>query len=91
MNMERLKELHRTGIRVFVEHHHVWFKPKKEAIEELVRCNVSNENGANIRVGYAKIIINDIKAHKECLNYIIYQANVSADIKTKAREILALL
>ncbi len=63
MNKEELnRKLNSVGKQVFVEHFELFQKyayerlSREQAIEELVSLGVSNDSGAGIRVGNAKLI-----------------------------------
>jgi len=86
--MECLKYLRKVGIQIFIHYHHLWFKPKDEAVEQLCRKKASNNSGAILRTNFAKQIIASNESHKNCLEYIVYRANVPIACKSKAERIL---
>lgn len=69
MKLEELaRKLNSVGKRIFVAHYDLFEDyaegrlSRNQIIRELVRLNISNEAGAAIRVGNAKLIF---EAHKE--------------------------
>jgi hypothetical protein len=88
-----VRKLNSVGKRVFVEHFALFQKlakgelTKDECIERLVSLNVSNENGAAIRCGNAKQILQS-NAENDALLAVINSTRLSQTVIEHAQQIL---
>jgi hypothetical protein len=95
MNQDDLiRKLNSVGKQAFVERYDIFKKHasgqinRNKAIDELVKLGVSNEAGASIRVGNAKLIF---EAHREAdaLNIILESNRLPTSVKSEARKLIS--
>lgn len=87
-----IRKLNSVGKQVFVEYFHLFNKyatgqiNRDRAINELVKLGVSNDSGAGIRVGNAKLIFD---AGRECdaLNIVLESKRMPIPVITEARRL----
>ncbi len=88
------KRLQSIGKRVFVEQYSLFedyahkITSKEDAVEQLVSCDVSNENGAMIRLSNAKTIF-DKKMERAALVLITQSKRIDASTLREANSILS--
>jgi hypothetical protein len=91
MDLER--KLNSVGKQAFVENYDIFKKyasgriAREDAIEQLVKLGVSNEAGAAIRVGNAKLIF-DAGKTLEALNLVLEAKRMPLDVTVEARKIM---
>lgn len=90
MNKEELnRKLNSVGKQVFVEHFELFQKyasgrlSREQAIEELVSLGVSNDSGAGIRVGNAKLIFEAGK-EMDALSIILDSKRIPSSVLVEA-------
>ena len=90
MNREDLvRKLNSVGKQAFVEHFNIFKKyasgqiNRNKAIDELVRLGVSNDSGAGIRVGNAKLIF-DAEREGEALDIILESRRMPTSVLSEA-------
>jgi len=89
---ELTRKLNSVGKQAFVEHFELFKKHasgqinRSKAVDELIRLGVSNEAGAGIRVGNAKLIF---EAHREAdaLDMISGSGRLPASVIGEARRL----
>ena len=91
--MDLKRKLNSVGKQAFVENFEIFKKyasgrtTKEDAIEKLVNLGVSNEAGAAIRVGNAKLIFDAGKA-LEALNLVLEDKRTPLSVAVEARRIM---
>lgn len=89
---ELVRKLNSVGKQAFVEHFELFRKyasgviSREHAVDELVKLGVSNDSGAGIRVGNAKLIFESLK-EKEALDLIIESNRLTSSVMTEARRL----
>lgn len=93
MNQEKLiRKLNSVGKQVFVEQFELFEKyykseiSRENAIDELVSLGISNESGAGIRIGNAKLIFQASK-EQSALDIILNSNRISSSIMTRAKNL----
>ena len=91
--MDTLRKLNSVGKRAFIENFDL-FKDyaagritRETAIKKLVNMGVSNESGAAIRVGNAKLIF-DNQCVLEALNLVLESRRMPADVIAEAKKLI---
>jgi len=93
MNSDDLiRKLNSVGKQAFVEHFDIFRKyasgqiNRNRAVDELVRLEVSNDSGASIRVGNAKLIF---EAHREsdALDIILESKRLPTSVMGEAKRL----
>ncbi|MBN1903504.1 MAG: hypothetical protein JW927_00240 [Deltaproteobacteria bacterium] len=91
--MDLVRKLSSVGKQAFVENYEIFQRyassriTREDAIDQLVKIGVSNEAGAAIRVGNAKLIFDDGK-QKEALNLVLKSKRIPPSITNEARRII---
>ena len=91
MDLER--KLNSVGRKAFVEYFELFksyssgYITREDAIEKLVNLGVSNEAGAAIRVGNAKLIFDAGKA-KDALSLVLKSKRIPPSITAEAMRII---
>ena len=89
---ELVRKLNSVGKQAFVEHFELFRKyasgmiSREHAVDELVKLDVSNDSGAGIRVGNAKLIFESLK-EKEALDLIIDSNRLTSSVVSEARRL----
>lgn len=89
---ELIRKLNSIGKQAFVTHFALFKKyasgqiSRNIAIDELVKLRVSNNSGAGIRVGNAKLIF-EAKLEADALDIIIDSRRLSASVVSEARKL----
>lgn len=90
--VELARKLNSVGKQAFVEHFGLFQKyasgsiSRDGAINELVKLGVSNESGAGIRVGNAKLIF-EAKKEMEALSIVIESRRLSVAVIDAAKKL----
>ena len=91
--MDLVRKLNSVGKQAFVENFEIFRKyasgliSKEDAIETLFNLGVSNEAGASIRVGNAKIIF-DAGLVLEALNLVLQAKKTPLSVSAAAKRII---